>query len=628
MCGISGVHRRDGGRVEPALLRRMADSLVHRGPDDSGYHSGPGIGFGFRRLSIVDLGGGNQPLSSHDSVFVLGNGEIYNHQTLRRELESEGYRFKTNSDMEVVAHGYHRWGERIVERLNGMFALAIWDATDERLVLARDHLGIKPLYYNDAGKVLRFGSELRAIIADPDVERRVDPDAVRLLLHFGYVPAPHTLVAGVNKLRPGHLLASDREGIRVSRYWHPVAQNRARLDFGQAVDNYADLVGQAVSRQLLGDVPIGLLLSGGVDSSYVLDEMATASDDQIRTFSVGFGSSFEYDELAVARQTAEAYGTQHHELQLEFDSFENIYQQTMWHLEEPVLSQSTFAFHLLTAEVRKHVKVVLTGQGADELWAGYDRYMAERYAAPVRWLLGSSAFGSAAGATSRTQRLARAAQSLGHSDPVTRFAAIHQVFAPEDLGSALGVDGSDARAEDVIEYWQEPVSDLGDLDQLLHIDVRMSLADDLLFYGDKLSMANSVEARVPLLDLEVVEFVESLPAEFKLRGRTGKLGHKAAAAKRVHPDVIKRRKLGFATPVDRWFATELVPALERTVLAPDSWCERHLDPGVLKGLVDDHVSGRRNNRRQLTTLLSFEYACQQLFDGANPATAQPVGVST
>ncbi len=606
----------------------MADSLIHRGPDDSGFHNGPGIGFGFRRLSIVDLEGGNQPLSSHDSVFVLGNGEIYNHQALRQELQAEGYQFRTNSDMEVVAHGYHRWGERIAERLNGMFALAIWDAHEERLVLVRDHLGIKPLYYSDSSGVLRFGSEIRAIVADPDLERRVDPDAVRLLLHFGYVPAPHTLVSGVEKLRPGHLLVSDRDGSRVSRYWHPVAQNRGPMGFDQAVDSYADLVERAVDRQLLGDVPIGLLLSGGVDSSYVLAEMARSSKEQIRTFSVGFGSSFEYDELAAAKETAELYGTRHHELQLKFDSFESIYQQTMWHLEEPVLSQSTFAFHLLTAEVRKHVKVVLTGQGADELWAGYDRYLAERYAGPVRWLLGSPAFGAATGATSRTQRLARAAQSLGHSDPVTRFAAIHQVFAPEDLGSALGVAGSHARAEDVIEYWQQPVADLGELDQLLHIDVRMSLADDLLFYGDKLSMANSVEARVPLLDREVVEFVESLPAEFKLRGRTGKLGHKAAAAGRIKPEVIKRRKLGFATPVDKWFATELVPALEGTVLASDSWCERHLDPGVLKGLVDDHISGRRNNRRQLTTLLSFEYACQQLFDGASPATTQPVGVST
>ncbi|MEM7274414.1 MAG: asparagine synthase (glutamine-hydrolyzing) [Actinomycetota bacterium] len=621
MCGISGEHRRDRSPVDPDLLAAMASSIVHRGPDSAGYLTRPGIGYGFRRLSIIDLSGGDQPLANDaETVFVQGNGEIYNHRELREELQALGHRFRTGSDIEVVVHGYERWGLDIVNRLNGIFALAIWDDQAERLILVRDHHGVKPLYYRDEGRFLRFGSEIRAIHADGSLPLEVDQDGLRLLLHFGYTPSPHTLVQGVKKLAPGHLLISDANGARVERYWNPVPEIDRNISVGDATDRYAELVNRAVERQLLSDVPVGLLLSGGIDSSMVLAEVRAASDAPLKTFTVGFGDDFEHDEAAYAAETAAHFGTDHHQIDVDLGSFSQVINTTLWHLEEPVLSQSTFAYQLLTEEVGRHVKVVLAGQGADELWAGYRRYAAERYGARARRLLGSRAFRALGERVPALAPVRRAGASMGLVDPVARFAAIHQVFDPAEIDLAAHGPLSSAaiRAEDVIGYWQRPIAHLDPLSQLLYIDTRVSLADDLLLYGDKLSMSNSVEARVPLLDIELSSFVESLPVSHKLNARGTKYVHRKAAS-RILPDrVLKRPKKGFATPVDAWFARELAPAIQRSVLREDSWCARHLDRSFLQRQLDDHVSGRRNNRRQLTTLLSLEIVCEQIFSGAKP----------
>jgi len=621
MCGISGEHRRDHSRVDPSLMAAMASCLVHRGPDAAGYLDRPGIGFGFRRLSIIDLDGGDQPLYNDDeTVFVQGNGEIYNHRELREQLVGLGYRFRTGSDIEVVVHGYHHWGVDVVNRLNGIFALAIWDERAERLILVRDHHGVKPLYYRDQGRYLRFASEIRAIHADGSLPLEVDQDGLRLLLHFGFIPSPHTLVDGVKKLPPGHLLISDANGTRQERYWNPVPEINYRLSVEDATDRYAELVNAAVRRQLLSDVPVGLLLSGGVDSSLVLAEVRAITDAPLKTFTVGFGDDFQHDEAAYAAETAALFGTDHHQINLDLGSFSQEFNTTLWHLEEPVLSQSAFAYQLLTEEVSRHVKVVLTGQGADELWAGYRRYAAERYGAKARRLLGSRAVREFGERVPSLAPLRRAGASLGLADPVERFAAIHQVFDPADIERAAHgtLASSSARAEDIIAYWQRPVAHLDSLSQLLYIDTRISLADDLLFYGDKLSMSNSVEARVPLLDVELSTFVESLPVSHKLNPRGGKVVHRRAAARKLPDRVLKRPKKGFATPMDEWFAQALAPAIQRSVLRDDSWCSRHLDRSFLQRQLDDHVSGRRNNRRQLTTLLSLETACEQIFSGAQP----------
>ncbi len=617
MCGICGEHRRDGSSVDADLLATMTASMVHRGPDDVGFHREPGVGLGFRRLSIIDLEGGNQPLCNDArTIFVLGNGEIYNHQELRSELTGLGYRFRTGSDIEVVVHGYEAWGVDVVDHLDGMFALAIWDAPRQTTVLVRDHLGIKPLYYHDDGHRLRFGSEMRTLLADPDMVRELDHDAVRLFLHFGYVPAPHTLLRGVHKLQPGHLLISDSSGARTRRYWAPTPETEETLTVAQAAERYTSLVSRAVQRQLISDVPVGVLLSGGVDSAMVL----ALAEGPIDTFTVGFDGDFQYDEAEDGAETAAIFGGTHHRVQLGLDSFSETFERSLWHLEEPVLSQSTFAYHLLNERVSDHLKVVLTGQGADEIWAGYDRYLGERYGARARWLFRSGAVKAVAERVPALDQLRRATASLGSEDPVHRFAAMHEVFSPAEVAAAARgpLACSDARAEDAIAYWQKPVADRDELTQLLHIDTRMSLADDLLFYGDKLSMAASVEARVPLLDRELVSFAESLPPSFKIRGRNGKYLHRLAAENLLPKRIVHRPKRGFATPIDQWFAKELDPIFRRLVLTEDSWCSRQLNPSFTRSLFDEHVSGRRNRRRQLTTLLSFEIVCRQLLDGAVP----------
>ncbi len=599
----------------------MAESMHHRGPDDDGFLQKPGIGFGFRRLSIIDLEGGAQPLvGCSDDIWIQGNGEIYNYRELRTELLRRGHSFSTDSDIEVIAHGYEEWGDAVLDRLNGIFGVAIWDGREQRLLLARDHLGVKPLYYLDSGSRVLFGSEMRAILANPEVTTELDPDGLRLFLHFGYVPAPHTLVQGLKKLPPGHMLVSDANGSKLRRYWNPRREINDSITVDEAVEIYHELTNAAVERQMVSDVPVGILLSGGVDSAMILAAASDRTNQQLSTFTVGFGDDFPMDEARQAAGTAAMFNTDHHEIRIKPRSFPEVFEQSLWHMEEPVLSQSTFAFQMLTAEVSKHVKVVLTGQGADEPWAGYDRYIGERYGAKARWLFGSTAAAAGANLLPGGARLRRATASLGQSDPVERFTAIHQVFSPEqiELNAHGALSNASVSPQDAIRYWQEPVAHLDHFSQLLHVDSRMSLADDLLFYGDKLSMSNGVEARVPFLDRELFDFVESLPPAFKLRMGQGKYVHKLVAEKMLPRELVHRTKRGFDTPVDQWFAEDFAPLLQDNVLDPGSLCSSILDRELLVGLLDDHISGRRNNRRQLTALLSLELSARQVL--TRPAT--------
>lgn len=625
MCGIAGVYgyRRDL-QLNDADLAAQAELISHRGPDDFGTHIEGSVGFAFRRLSIIDLEGGHQPIVDPDTGNAIEfNGEIYNYRELRSELQSRGHCFRTSSDTEVILRGYLEWGDDVVHHLNGIFGFAIWDNQKRRLLLARDHFGVKPLYFADDGGVLRFGSEMRTILADPEVERALDPNGVRLVLHYGYLPSPYTLIKGVSKLGPGHLLSCDANGATVRRYHDDVVEIDHKIDDAAATEQYAELFKNAVNRQMVSDVEVGCLLSGGVDSGMVL---AVASDHgrvPIKSFTVGFGKDFGYDESADAAVTARHFNAKHHDLRVEVDDVEQLLVDCLWHLEEPVLSQSTFAYHLMTREVREHVKVVLTGQGADEPWAGYDRYIGERYGRRARWLFGSTAVAAAAGKLRPgAERLRRATESIGMADPVDRFTAMHQVFDPALIDDAAGKALRDASISprDVIAAAQSSVSHLDEFSQLLHIDTRLSLPDDLLLYGDKLSMSNSIEARVPILDRELMAFVESLPPAMKLRRGTGKFIHKRAAEKFLPSDFVHRQKRGFATPIDAWFADELTPLLERTVLADDSICSDVLDPTFLRGLVDDHREGVRNYRRQLTSLVSLELVANQLL---NPTPAPP-----
>ncbi len=616
MCGISGVFGyRKTLQLDPAVLAARAALVQHRGPDDSGVFVDGSLGFGFRRLSIIDLSTGHQPMvDTATGCAIEFNGEIYNYRELRDELRFLGHRFVTESDTEVLLRGYLAWGEGVVDRLNGIFGFAVWDPRAQRLLLARDHFGVKPVYFADDGAVLRFGSEMRTILDDPAVERRLDPESVRLLLHFGFLPSPYTLIAGIRKLGPGELLTCDASGVRVRCHASTVPEIDRTIDDRTAVQRYVDLFEAAVGRQMIADVEVGCLLSGGVDSGMVLAAASARSGAPVPTFTVSFGNDFEHDESADALATARHFASDHHDLRVDVDDVEKLLLECLWHLEEPVLSQSTFAYHLMTREVRNHVTVVLTGQGVDEPWAGYDRYLGERYGTHARWLFRSTVAQSIGDRLPGAERFRRATASLGLADPVERFAAIHQVFDAATIhaigGSALA--GVQVTPSDVIRKLQQPVAHLDEFSQLLHIDTRLSLADDLLLYGDKLSMSNSVEARVPFLDRSLMAFVESLPPSMKLRRGTAKYLHKQAAARFLPQAFVDRPKRGFATPIDAWFASELAPLLERTVLAPGSVCSEFLDPTAIRRLVDEHRSGVRNHRRQLTTLVSLEIVAANL----------------
>jgi asparagine synthase (glutamine-hydrolysing) len=611
MCGICGIF--NYGREEPVsrpIVETMAASIRHRGPDDEGFHVQGRVGLGFRRLSIIDLETGNQPIPNEDeSRWVVFNGEIYNYRDLRRELETAGHRFRTRSDTETIVHGHEEWGDDVTTRLNGIFGLALWNARDNRLLLARDHLGVKPLYFYDDGQRLLFGSEIKAILQDPTVPRELDHEALAIFLSFGYVPSPRTLLKGIRKVPPGHRLAVDSRGARLERYWRTIPDIQ-EIPEKEAVEEYARRFRRAVERQMVSDVPIGSLLSGGVDSAMVTAVMRELSEQPVMTFSVGFEEEGEWNEVEEAAETARILGTEHHDLRISARHYVDFFAESLWHLEEPVLSQSTFAYYYLCKLAREQVKVVLTGQGADEPLAGYDRYRGEKLAGRFGWLAGSAVSQRIVSALPRSEKLRRAAGSLGERDPLQRFASIHALFQQADFPRMLQSETA-ARVLPVdstapIAAWQRDVTHLDGLSQLLYIDTRMSLPDDLLFYGDKLAMANSLEARVPILDYELVEFIESLPPGLKLRGLTAKYVHKLAAERWLPEQVIRRRKKGFATPVDDWFQNSLDGFVRETLLSGQSICRELFDADFVEGMLREHRERRRDHRRRIFALLSFE----------------------
>jgi asparagine synthase (glutamine-hydrolysing) len=625
MCGICGIfHYALDAPVARPLVESMAASLRHRGPDDDGFHVDGRIGLGFRRLSIIDLETGHQPIPNEDeSRWVILNGEIYNYRELRRELEAAGHRFRTRSDTETIVHGHEEWGADVTRRLNGIFGLAVWDARAGRLLLARDHLGVKPLYYHDDGRRLLFGSEIKALLQDESVPRALDEEALAIFLSLGYVPSPRTLFRGIRKLPPGHRLRVDAAGARLERYWNTIPELHD-ISENEAVEEYARRFRLAVERQMVSDVPVGSLLSGGVDSALVTAVMREVAQGTaggplgaggrasgpVMTFSVGFEEEGDWNELVDAAESSRLLGTEHRDLRIHAGHYVDFFPESLWHLEEPVLSQSTFAFYFLAKLARRSVKVVLTGQGADEPLAGYDRYRGEKLAASLGWLAASPVSRRLVAALPRAEKLRRAARSLGERDPLQRFARIHALFAPADLGRLLqpelaarlaGVDPAEP-----LRFWQRDVQHLDGLSQLLYVDTRMSLPDDLLLYGDKLAMASSLEVRVPILDVELVEFVETLPPALKLRGLTGKHVHKLAARRWLPEAVIRRRKKGFGTPVDAWFQRELDGFVRGTLLAPGSVCREYFVPRAVEKLLLEHRERRRDHRRRIFALLSFE----------------------
>lgn len=612
MCGICGqIKIASDEPVDMETIRRMTRTMFHRGPDDSGYfHDGP-LGFGFRRLSIIDLGGGHQPMSDAEkTVWIVFNGEIYNYKELRAELEGRGHIFRTQSDTEAIIHGYKQWGTEVFNHLNGMFGVAIWDVKRRRLVVARDAMGIKLIYYSRNGNQLSFGSEIRPVLAVEESRPEVDPAALNLFLKFRYTPSPLTIFQGVRKLAPGTMLVVENGKCREERWYNFRPEPFSNPpDDGEAMETLMELYRAAVGRHLLADVPVGILLSGGVDSGLLLALMNEHGRDW-PAYTVGYGKSFADDELADAAETASLLGARHVQVRLDQEEFEASLPNIVRFLEEPVATSSIVPMYFVCQRARQDVKVALIGQGPDELFGGYKRHLGVYYGSYWR-VMPRGVQALAASVVSRLPRnetLKRGVQSLGVADRLTRY---QDVFS---LASAETVDGlfheGKGTFSGLVEYMQPLLPQMEKLDELggfQLMEIRSSLPDELLMYADKLSMAHSLEARVPYLDRTVVEHVQRLDAGFKIRGGERKWLHRRVCEKFLPRAILKRKKRGFAmNVVDEWFNASAKGKMNELLLDEKSLMFSLLDPKPVKRLLSDHQSRRQDNHKLLFSLVMFE----------------------
>lgn len=625
MCGIAGEFNFVTGLpVDRERLSRMARSISHRGPDDEGYFISGSLGLGFRRLSIIDLSGGHQPMSdAEESVWLVFNGEIYNYQELRSDLQSRGHVFRTNSDTEVIIHGYKEWKADVFNRLNGMFGVAIWDVARKKLLVARDAMGIKPIYYAFTSNGLVFGSEIRPVRLGLDQSPSVDPLAVNLFLRYRYIPAPRTLFTGVQKLAPGEMLVADAGGAQVQRWYDFEPAPYATMPSDEeATEQLLELYRQAMKRHLISDVPVGLLLSGGVDSGLLLGLMNQFGQSW-QTFTVGYGKSFKDDELTDAAESASLYSARHTEIRLDRNVFEQTLPRIIDSLEEPVASSSIVPMYFVCQRARQDVKVALIGQGPDELFGGYTRHLGVHYGqwwrrlpAPVH-----SISKAIIRQLPRRESLKRSVYSLGVADRLRRYQNVFSLMSGEQV-DALFQDGllpSEA-GDAVLDSWRKLVPGIDAQDELNGfqlLELRSALPDELLMYADKLSMANALEVRVPFLDRTIVEHAQRLSASFKVRQGERKWLHRRVCRKFLPPAILKRKKRGFAVNVvDDWLRQSTNSSLESTIMDSTSLMYRFLKPAPVQQLFLEHRSGRQDHHKILFSLIILEHLMR-----VKPATA-------
>ncbi len=615
MCGICGQYNfQSGAPIRREDIEKMTRTMVHRGPDDEGYFLHDSLAFGFRRLSIIDLEGGHQPMSDREeSVWVVFNGEIYNFPELKNELESLGHQFRTKCDTEVIVLGYKQWGDDVLNHLNGMFGLAIWDARLKRLLVARDPFGIKPIYYRiDNGSVF-FGSEIRPVIATSTEKPEVDPVSLNLFLRYRFTPSPKTVFKGVQKLAPGSRLIFEKGQFR-SELWYqfkPVPFS-PMLSEDEAREELLRLYKRSVKRHLLSDVPVGLLLSGGIDSALLLALMNLYGDSW-RTYTVGYGTSFADDELADAADTASCLSSQHTAVLLNQQTFEKTLPQIVACLEEPVATASIVPMYFVCERARKDVKVALIGQGPDELFGGYNRHVGVRYGGLwgklPQWVRGPIA--SAIGALPRNEALKRGVRSLAISDRLRRYQHVFSIQPGEKVDGLFqdGLIGPET-GDQILTCWRDFAPLLSETDELggfQFLELRSTLPDELLMYADKLSMAHSLEARVPYLDKEIVEFAEQLPANFKVRNGSRKWLHRQVCQSFLPVRILKRKKRGFAgNVVDDWFRSSKHKQMKNILLDKDSQIYRYLQPSAVREMFKQHETGNSDNHKILFSLIVFE----------------------
>jgi asparagine synthase (glutamine-hydrolysing) len=627
MCGIAGfadaasgnangqAARRDGER---SLVHRMCEVIRHRGPDDEGVHVEPGLGIGMRRLSIIDLAGGQQPMHNETrTIWIVFNGEIYNYRELRRELEAAGHQFYTSSDTESIVHAYEQWGEDAFRRLRGMFALAIWDRPQRTLLLARDRAGIKPLHYTERNGRLYFASEIKCLLAAGVVDSRLNLDALDHYLAFLYTPRDASIFAAVRKLPPGHFLKWQDGRVQLRQYWAIADRETFTGSEADAAEQLRTVLADAVRSHMVSDVPLGAFLSGGVDSSAVVAMMTGASSRPVKTFSIGFDEP-EFDELEHARVVARHFATDHHEFVVRPDGL-SILDRLIAHFDEPFADSSAIPTWYVSEMARRHVTVVLSGDGGDELFGGYDRYLPhprvarfDRLPVPGRHALAGRLWPHLPHGTRGKNFLRHVAKSTDqrYVDALVFFQDDERaaLYSP-DLRAAVAI-----RAEHDLERRFDRFSGLSDRSRMMRLDFETYLPEDVLTKVDRMSMAHSLESRVPILDNEVIDFAATLPASFKIRDGRRKHILKEALGPVLPRTILERRKQGFGVPLGVWFRGGLADLFADVLHSARTEQRGYFDPSFVRRLTDEHLTGKRDHTLRLWQLLVFELWHRQYVD--------------
>jgi asparagine synthase (glutamine-hydrolysing) len=627
MCGIVGMVNLDGSAADAALLGRMNEAIHHRGPDEDGTYLRGHVGLAMRRLAIIDLAGGQQPIANEErTAWIVFNGEIYNYRELKKRLEDLGHRFRTDCDTEAIVHAYEEFGADCPKHLRGMFAFAIWDERKQELFLARDRVGKKPLLYSKTAGSFVFGSEFSALLLHPSVGREIDRGAIHDYLSFMCVPAPQTAYRDIRKLEPGHTLTLTRGGeLKIERYWEPDFSKKLKVTEEEAGERALELLREAVRVRLMSEVPLGAFLSGGVDSSAVVALMAEESSAPVKTFSIGFDEQ-DFSELHHARRVAEYVGAEHHEFVVRPDAME-VLPKLVEHYGEPYADSSAIPTYYVARETRRHVTVALNGDGGDECFAGYERYAAMRLSERYRRLPGvlrerviRQAMELLPISEMRPTRARKVRRFLRAASlpPVERYLRWVSVINPEEKDGLYAdefrrsVAGRDVR--ELLRPWFARANGAGVVDASLLADTMTYLPNDLLVKVDIASMAVSLEARSPFLDHHVIEFAASLPEKLKLRGLTTKYILKKTLRKLLPPENLSRSKMGFGVPVGHWFRGQMQGFLRENLLSERSSRRGLFRPEVVRRMVELHTRGERDYTHQLWTLLMLELWFQRFID--------------
>ena len=623
MCGICGIVNFDSDSVDRAVIVRMTGALAHRGPDDAGYFVDGRVGLGHRRLSIIDLSGGKQPIFNEDrSAAIIFNGEIYNYRDLASELTTAGHTFKTRSDTETILHAYEEYGDECVQQLRGMFGFAIWDRAKRRLLLARDRLGVKPVYYYRNGRFLAFASEIKSLLEIASIPREVDPEALDMYLSLRYVPGPRTMFKNIFRLQPGHILVADDDGVRTTKYWDIDYPNPEPRSPEYLLERFRELLEESVRMRLISEVPLGVFLSGGLDSSAILATMSKiAGGDRVKTFSVGYeasGAEAEAaNEFAYARLATDAFACEHHEYRLDARNFADFVPELVRYLDEPLADPSCIPLYFISKLAREHITVVLSGEGADEILAGYGIY--------GRMLTLDRIYNLSGPLSHLAPWIARLTpmEKLRHyvrmcGQPLeNRYRGVSRGFSAEGKRRLVGADRmkqSGMLMQEIFGGYFKAVQNASPLDQMLYVDAKVWLPDDLLIKADKMTMANGLELRFPFLDHKLVEFAGTLPNASKVHGKGGKTLLRSAMRGVLPDSIIDRPKKGFPIPIGSWLRTSLRQFTRDHLLARDSACGRYVDRDETARLVEEHEQGRADRSQEIWTLLVFEFWHRQFID--------------